>query len=479
MNILLVFKSDFMIIPMAVRTLSAVLKQAGYHVVVMDLKLEKNFFRKVKALNPGIIGFSVDSFTYGYFLDLNKKLKAGLTYFSVFGGPHPTLTPDIINEKSIDAVCMGEGENAFIELARKFEANDDITTIQNVWIKQNGRIYKNEIRELVTDLDSLPVPDMGFLRKYRAYHQFTTYDIMTSRGCPYNCPYCINHVYKKLFAGKGKYVRRRSVDHVIDELKLAKRYLHPKTIFFVDEILTLDKKWLTEFAPKYIKHIDLPFEILTRIDDINKETIGLLKKMGFAVARVGIETGNERLRFQLLKRKISNREIVEKTTLLRANHLKTFGYNMLGLPDETIENAFETMELNAKCKITYPMTFMFHPFPGIELTNYSIHKRYLNGNATHFDTLANDCLIKTKDRKQIERLFYLFYVGVKLPSTIPLIKFLVKLPLNAVYFLIFHVMRAIIVLFIIRSPSVKTLVNYYFRKWYVSILNGLFYQRKI
>jgi anaerobic magnesium-protoporphyrin IX monomethyl ester cyclase len=477
MKILLVFKSDFMIVPIAVRTLSAVMKQAGYCVEIMDLKLEVKYSKKIRALNPDIIGFSVDSFTSAYFLKVNTKLKSQLRYFSIFGGPHPTLNPDIIYDKDIDAICVGEGEKALIELAEKMDANKDITGIKNLWVKQNGHIFKNEIRELVTDLDSLPVPDIEFLRKYKAYHRFTTYEIMTSRGCPYNCPYCINHFYRRLFAGKGKYVRRRSVDEVIDELKQAKSKLHPKTIFFVDEIFTLDKNWLAAFAPKYIQHIALPFEILTRIDDIDKETVVLLKEMGFAVARVGIETGNERLRFQLLKRKISNREIVEKMALLRANHLKTFGYNMLGLPDETIENAFETLELNAKCKITYPMTFMFHPFPNIDLTKYSLEKHYLNGNANHFDTLGNDCLIKTKDEKQIERLFYLFYVGVKLPFTIPLIKFLVKLQLNAIYFVIFHVMRAIIVLFIIRSPSIKTLVNYYSRKWYVAILNGICYTR--
>jgi radical SAM superfamily enzyme YgiQ (UPF0313 family) len=247
----------------------------------------------------------------------------------------------------------------------------------------------------------------------------------------------------------------------------------------VDELFTFDKKWLNDFAPVYIKEINLPFEVLTRIDDIDEESVKLLCKMGFTVARIGIETGNEKLRSELLKREISDSQIIHTTKLLKDNNLKVFGYNMLGLPGESIENSFETLILNAKCKITYPMTFMFHPFPNIDLTQFSIKEQYLDNCTENFSKLSNKCEIKLKDKKQIERLYYLFYFGVKLPFTIPLIRVFVKLPLSALYFLIFHFMRAVIVLFIVRSPSIKVLTNYYFRKWYVSFVNALFYKINI
>jgi len=479
MKILLVFKSDFLIIPIGIRTLCSVLEKAGFTVIIMDLSLERNYLNKIKVYAPDIIGFSADSFSFKYFLELSKKLKSQINYFSIFGGPHPTLMPEIISEESIDAICIGEGEQAFVELANHLQKNQDITAIKNLWVKQNGSIFKNDIRNLVENLDSLSHPDIKILKKYHAYSSFTTYDITTSRGCPYNCPYCINHFYRNLFAGKGRYVRRRTVDNVIEELQIAKKELNLKTIFFVDELFTFDKKWLKEFAPKYIEHIHLPFEVLTRIDDIDEPTIKLLCKMGFKVARVGIESGNEKLRFDLLERKITDKQILETTKLLHQNKLTIFGYNMLGLPEENIKKAFETLELNAKCKITYPMTFMFHPFPNINLTKYSIQENYINNYSERFSKLSNKCEIEIKDKKQIERLYYLFYFGVKLPFTIPLIKVLVKLPLNVLYFLIFHFMRAIIILFIIRSPSVKIIINYYPRKWYSVILNKLFYKNNV
>src|SRR5690554_6164213 len=113
MKILLVFKSDFLIIPIGIRTLCSVLEQAGFNVIIIDLSLERNYFNKIKNLTPDIIGFSADSFAYKYFLELNKKLKSEINYFSIFGGPHPSLTTNIIDEESIDAICIGEGEQAF------------------------------------------------------------------------------------------------------------------------------------------------------------------------------------------------------------------------------------------------------------------------------------------------------------------------------------------------------------------------------
>lgn len=473
MKILLVFKSDFLIIPIGIRTLCSVLEHAGFDVIIMDLSLERNYFRKIKNLAPDIIGFSADSFSYTYFLRLNQKLKSNINYFSLFGGPHPTLTTDIINEESIDAICIGEGEQAFVELATHLKNKENIGSINNLWLKQNGHVVKNEIRNLIENLDGLPHPDIKIFKQYKAYRKYTTYDISTSRGCPYNCPYCINHFYRHLFAGKGKYVRRRSVDNVIEELKIAKAELNPNTIFFVDELFTFDKRWLEDFAPKYMEHINLPFEVLTRIDDIDEPTISLLHKMGFKVARVGIESGNETLRFDVLKRNITDEQIIETTNLLHKHKLTIFGYNMLGLPKENILTAFETLELNAKCKITYPMTFMFHPFPNIDLTHYSIKEKFLDDQTEKFSKLSNKCEIKLHDRKQIERLYYLFYLGVKFPITIRLIKLLVKLPLNPIYFILFHAMRAYIVLFVIKSPSVPVLLNYYPRKWIARISNAL------
>jgi anaerobic magnesium-protoporphyrin IX monomethyl ester cyclase len=472
MKIILIFKSDFMIIPIGIRTLCAVLKHKGHNVEIIDIKLEKNYFKNIIKFNPDIIGFSVDSFSWNYFREFNTKLKTLINYFSVFGGPHATLTPQIINLNGIDAVCVGEGEEAFVELADKLNT-EEICTISNLWVKKDGKIFENSIRNLIPNLDILPHPDIDILKKYKAYRKFTTYDISTSRGCPYNCPYCINHFYRHLFKGKGKYVRRRSVDNVIEELIIAKKELKLKTIFFVDELFTFDKKWLDNFAPKYIKHINLPFEVLTRIDDIEESTISLLCKMGFKVARVGIESGNEELRFNVLKRKITDKQIIDNSKLLHKNKLTIFGYNMLGLPGEDINKAFETLELNAKCKITYPMTFMFHPFPNIDLTQYSINENFLTSNSDNFSKLSNKCEINLKDKKQIERLYYLFYLGVKFPFTIPIIKVLVVLPLNAIYFIIFHAMRAFIILFIIKSPPIVTLLNYYPRKWYSVGLNKL------
>ena len=475
MKILFVFKSDFLIIPLGIRTLSSVLKKEGHCCEIIDLKLEINYLKKIEKFKPDIIGYSIESFLWKFYRDFNKKIKKQFNFFSIFGGPHCTINPDIINEEGVDAVCIGEGELALAELANKLQNNQDITGIKNLWVKQNGVIYKNEIRNLVSELDSIPFPDYEFATKYKAYKSFDIYHIITSRGCPYNCPYCINHFYRNLFSGKGKYVRRRSVDNVIEELKIVKNRISPQILYFVDEIFTLDKEWLDEFAPKYMEHINLPFQAFTRVNEIDNDTVQLLRKMGYIISCVGIESGNEKIRNEILKRKIDDQLIIDKTTLLRENKIKILGSNMLGLPGETLSNAFETLTLNARCKITYPMVFMFHPFPNIDLTKFAIENNFYDGKADSFDKLSGECLINLKEKRQIERLYYLFYMGVKIPFTIPLIRFMTKLPLGFFYRLIFYFSRAIIIIFIMRRPSINTLMNYYSRYLVASLLNKLVY----
>jgi len=472
-KVLFVFKSDFLIIPLGIRTLSAVLKQEGHCCEFIDLKLEFGYLKKIREFKPDIIAYSIESFLWRFYQDFNKKLKKHLDFFAIFGGPHCTLNPGVINEEGVDAICIGEGEQALAELASNLENNRDIRGIKNLWIKLNGIIYKNDIRSLVPNLDSIPFPDFDFASKYQAYKSLDIYHIITSRGCAYNCPYCINHFYRNLYSGKGKYVRRRSVDNVIEELKIVKNKLKPKLIYFVDEIFTLDKTWLDEFAPKYLQQINLPFQAFTRTNEIDKDTVELLHKIGYVTACVGIESGNEKIRFEILKRKIDDRQIVEATALLLKNNIKILGSNMLGLPGETLSNAFETLKLNARCKITYPMVFMFHPFPNIELTNYSIENNYYDGKADSFDKLAGKSLINSKEKKQIERLYHLFYMGVKMPFTIPLIRLMTKLPLDLFYRFIFYFSRAVIILFIMRRPSLKSLIVYYLRSPFVLLQNKL------
>ena len=174
----------------------------------------------------------------------------------------------MIEETSVDAVCIGEGENAMLELVENLTAGESITEIENLWVKKDGQITRNPIRPLIQDLDQVPLPDHELFRRVipdRIWYAC----VLTGRGCPYHCTYCFNHAYRELYKGKGKYIRRRSVDNVLEELRELKKHKCYRFVKFADDIFTLQHDWLEEFCPRYQEEIGLPFSCLTRANHVN------------------------------------------------------------------------------------------------------------------------------------------------------------------------------------------------------------------
>ncbi len=463
MKILFLFKSDFSTVPLGIISLSAVLKENGHQCDFIDIKFEPNYVSEVLRLQPDILAYSVVSYNWDYYRKLNESIRKKYNAFSVFGGPHCSIYPDYIHHEYVDAVCVGEGEQAFVDLARNLSENLDISGIPNLWVKQNDEVFKNEIRKLVENLDDLPFPDYELIRKYRFFRNMGIYLIMTSRGCPYNCPYCINHFYRRLYHNKGKYVRRRSVANVIEELQIAKNKYNTKLIVFNDDVFTADIEWLGEFADRYINEIGLPFEAYIRIGTVDEESIALLSRMGCIALFYGIESGNREIRKNILHRNISNREIIKVSMLLKKYGIKSMAFNMLALPGETLNNMFETLQLNAKCRIDNPLSFIFQPFPNLDLTKYAIESgSYLPENMNFNQSLIDgDVMMLTPDAKQMRRFHYLFVSAVKLKLSHRLIRFLIKLPLDKLYRLILGVSRGLICTFIIYRPSLKHIAAFY------------------
>ncbi len=446
--------------PLGIMILSAFLKSHGHNCELVDTKLEKNFKKTVEKINPDIIAYSVTSNKWQYYQKINEQLKTKIAFFAIFGGPHATFFPDLINEPGVDAICRGEGEYAFLELADSLEKNEDFSRIRNLWVKQDGQIIKNDNRNLIQDLDSIPFPDRELINKYAHYRKRSRVRIMTSRGCPYNCSYCFNNQYKELFSANGTYVRHRSPANVIKELEELILLNKPKNLEFHDDIFILNKDWLKEFVKlKIDKKINIPYEANVRVNLITPEIVTLLKISGCYSVQFGIETGNQNLRNNVLKRGITDDMIINSSILFNQNKIKTNAFNMVGIPEETIEDTVSTIKLNAKAKVTYSMNTIYQPFPGTKLSDIAYKMGLYSGEINEFDKnyLYGKSIIKSKDRKRIERMHYLFAFGAKFPFMIPFFLFLTKLPLNKIYEIWYFLFRAFNVIFIFKRLRIKEL----------------------
>jgi len=419
---------------MGIMFISAVLKEAGHKCEVFIGG--KNIVRNLKRFSPDIIGISVVTDSYLWSLDVAKKIKENLDVPIVFGGPHPTFYPQVIKEDCIDMVCRGEGEYAMLELVNKLENGEDITKIKNFWIKQNDRIFKNDVRPFIKNLDDLPFPDREiYYKKYKFLRDYPIKTFLISRGCPYNCSFCCNYGLKKLYKNKGKFVRIRSVDNVIEEIKQVKEQYKIGWIQFVDDIFILNHSWLKEFFKKYPKEVGVPYACTIRADLLNAEIVKGLKKSGCIRVSFGIESGNDYLRNTVLNKDLTKTQIIKAAALLKKYKIKMSVYNMVGIPGETIENAFETLRLNRKIKADWPWCSILQPYPGTKIANYF---RKENSLIDIEKINSNRSLLNQKNVHEFVNLQKLFYYYAKFPIPFSFVKFLITLPLDKFYDLLFY-----------------------------------------
>lgn len=434
--------------PHGILLISALLKKEG-HRVSLVVATEEDPVKAAIRLRPDIVAYTVYTGTQSYYLDVNRRIRAQLPgVWSIFGGPHPTFFPEMIYQEGVDGICMGEGEYATLDLVNALESNAPIDNLANWWIKKDGQVIRNGLRPLLTseELDALPFADRDLL--YQAHPPSRTNKIrpfITGRGCPYNCSFCFNKAYSDLYEGSGLRTRRRSVDNVIREIREVREQYALAFITFMDDTFILNRRWLTAFAARYQSEIGLPFWCQVRADLVRDDIIRMFKDMGCVSVSFGLEAGNDEIRNKILNRNMSREEILQASEILRRHGIRFMTNNMLGLPTGTLETDWETLELNIACRPSYANVFLFQPYPKTQLGEWACEAGWMAGS---FDDLSgsvsDDTIIRfgsPKEKRQIENLQKLFALTVEFPSLAPIVRHLINLPKNPVFWLIYKLWK--------------------------------------
>ncbi len=424
---------------LGVMYISSILKKYGHSAEAFVVGgNEDKVVEEIVGLNPQVVGFSCTTGAHIWALAFAEKIKKRLPCKIIFGGAHATYFPEIINEKAVDIICRGEGELPLLEIANKIDKNIDISDTLNCWFKVDGQIVRNEQRDLIENLDDLPFPDRELYIKRYPYLKRSQKAFIGRRGCPFSCTFCFNHAWMNLYKGKGRVVRYRSVDNLIAEIKEAKNRFGLKTAYMQDDTFILDKKWLEEFSDKYKKEINLPFICLIRADLADEEIIRMLFKAGCKNVFFGIESGSEKIRNSILKKNISDDQIRNTAALLHKYGIRFRTYNMLGLPGETLNDAFKTVGINIEIKTDFPWCAIFHPFPGTELARYAQEKGFFDSASdTANPSFFKDSVIKSEHKRELVNLQKLFLYAVKFPNVSGIIRRLIRCRPNFVFDLVF------------------------------------------
>ena len=428
---------------LGIMTLSSVLKNKGHDVklTLTEELSEKEIINEVKKYEPRVLAYSIMTGEHLYHIELNQMTRSHYDAFSVFGGPHPTYSPEMIEKDSVDAICRGEGEIYFLEFIKKLEKKEDFYETKNFWFKKkDGTIVRNSMGSLVSKLDDTPLPDRSLMYEAdKGLSSRGTKLFMATRGCPYQCTYCFNHAYNALTKGKGEMIRSRSVDGMIDEIKKVKDKYFMDRVNIDDDIFLLKPKgWLEEFAEKYPKIIGLPLYVNVRPETVNEKTGALLKKMNCTHVAMGIECGNNEVARKILKRNTTNERIVEATRILKKNNVKVMTQNLIGLPIKNpIEVDYDTLDFNIKLKPWFAWSSILYPYPGTEIGTMSQRIGVFDGDfekTTISNKTGSNLKYKSKmTKRKVDNFHKLFSIIVRFPFLRPFTNFLISLPLQYVY----------------------------------------------
>ena len=429
-------------IQMGIAQMSALLKKNNYptDLLLLDKKNKKSNYKiiddKFQSNKFDIVAFSSVFSEINYITEIAGYIKKKYDIFTILGGVHVTISPEERFLDIFDTICIGEGENALLELTQKLEKKEDITSIQNLWFKRNGKIIRNQCREFIQNLDELPFVDRDLWQPY-ILNKNTRLTVLLGRGCPYNCTYCCNHKLKKV-AG-GKYVRLRSPENIVSELEYLSNRFSDITEYFLEiETLGADLKWLIELCEQLYnfnkkRETKLSFGANLRVyDNLNFDIVfESLKKANFESIIIGLESGNERIRKEILNRHYSNHTIIKAVTTARKSGIKVGVFNLIGLPTESYQDFLDTLEINQKIQPDWHATSIFFPYKGTELYNKAEEIGILPKNLDFTDERQRVIMDlpefrKKQIQKQFDSFHYNVYKKAKKRSKIKLILFMIQ-----------------------------------------------------
>jgi radical SAM superfamily enzyme YgiQ (UPF0313 family) len=410
-------------------SLSAVLKAKGHETRLVNLNenlppvpTDEQVFQLVRDWGPGMIAFSCLTQQYRPALALARFLRARAQEEClplpplVVGGVHPTMVPeDVMGDGVWDHVGVGECEDALLRLVERIDggaAPDDVANFLS-WRggarpeRAEDRVPEHWVHNPVgefPDLAGLPMPDYELFDTQRITDQKRGwFGLMTSRGCPYRCTYCLNHeVIDRYRAELGRraseigFFRFRRPEDAVEEIRwVLERYEGIRTFILDDDLFTQTPAHAIAFCDAYAgSGIGVPFVVNAHVKKLDPAVAAALARAGCRILKLGVESGSPRVRRDVLQRYMRDDDILGTSALAEEHGLHTSGFVMVGLPTETHAERWETVDLLARALLGRFRVSRFFPFPGTVSYRMSLEAGQIDPErmATLTDFTESSCL---------------------------------------------------------------------------------------
>ena len=340
--------------PLGLAYMAAVLEQNDIEVKIFDCPVCEMDHEKLKSeldsYQPTIIGIgAMTPIIESALKSANVAKQVCPDAKVVMGGPHATFADKqlISDEKDVDIIVRGEGEETLLDLAKQSPEMQKIGDIKGITFRKDNQVIRSIDRPFIQNLDALPLPAYKYIqmKRYRITGM-KLLPIISSRGCPFQCSFC---VASQMFGAK---YRARSSKNVLDELEWLKDEYDAEGIAFQDDTLTFDKKRALEICDGMIERkLKLPWGCSSRADVVTKEVLAKMAKAGCDEICFGVESGCQRIR-DSIKKKVTTEQCENAIKWAKEAGIFVTVSVILGYPGETKETLRKALTLSAKLNLT-------------------------------------------------------------------------------------------------------------------------------
>jgi anaerobic magnesium-protoporphyrin IX monomethyl ester cyclase len=365
------------------------MRQKGYTVALFDAMLAQSTDEWTDSLRQNQPKYAVlfeDNFNYLSKMSLLRMRQAAFEMIDsakthgcivIACGSDMTDHAESYLEHGSDYVLIGEGDETLPELIDHLEGKPApaVANIRSIAYRDdNGQIVKTPLRPVINHLDELPFPawDLVDRDKYRAiwyeHHGYYSMNLVTTRGCPFHCNWCAKPIW-------GQRYNVRSPQNVVEEMRWLKETFNPDQIWFMDDIMGIQDRWIEEFADLLDKHnLRIPFKSLNRVDLLLRgKTIPALARAGAQIVWVGAESGSQKI-LDAMDKGTQVEQIYEATRQLHAHGVKVAFFLQFGYPGETREDIEQTLKLVRDLVPDDIGISVSYPLPGTKFYNNVKHE---------------------------------------------------------------------------------------------------------
>ena len=433
-------------VPLGLAYIASYLEKQGYTLQILDCMAyyeeiekrsdgnyriglsERKIIQKIKSFNPDVVGVSCSFSIYEEdSIKIAELVKKNSKALVVFGGANSSANPDsILKNKNVDMIVKGEGEVVFSNIVKNFADKKKRDSIPGtIVIGRKNKIKINKPAGYIKNLDEIPFPARHLLpmEKYLKHPQNAmanmrkpTTEIVTSRGCPFNCIFCSIHTVW------GRKWRARSAKNVVDELEYLKKKYGIKEFRFFDDNMTWDKKRIIEICDEIIKRKlnikwDTPNGIA--IATLNEEVLKKMKQAGYYKIIMGIESGSKKT-LSFMRKPVSLKHAKKIINLCNKIGIWTWSTFVIGFPDETGEDIEKTIDFAKKSGLNFVTFYIAQPYPGTEMYDIYEKKGLLLGgvkrNSSVINTQYDTDKFSAKELNQLQKKAYSDFIKYRIVS---------------------------------------------------------------